>query len=89
MANRLPVPEELRHLIEKRNTDGDGTKGRRSGEERRDTDLGPIGALESGASLDELPTEDRRSRSDRRTTGERRSSNETPDDGIDSDGPSG
>lgn len=68
MPNRLPVPEELLHLIEKREP-GD----RRSQEERRETDLGPIGAIESLADLEELPLEERRAHVDRRVGPERRS----------------
>ena len=87
MANRLPVPPELLHLIEKRDTDPEESNGRRSGDERRDSDMGPMGTLESIPSLDELPTEDRRSQTDRRVTGERRGLNRTPDDGVDPDAP--
>jgi hypothetical protein len=83
MANRLPVPEELQHLIEKRNVDDDETDDRRSGEERRGSDLGPIGTLESGATLDELPTEDRRVQDDRRVADERRGAKRTTDGGLD------
>ena len=68
MPNRLPVPEELLHLIEKREYDD-----RRSEEERRKTDCGPIGAIESLADLDELPLEERRTHVERRVGRERRS----------------
>lgn len=67
MPNRLPVPEELLHLIEKRESDD-----RRTEEERRKTDLGPIGAIESLAELDELPLEERRTQADRRVGPDRR-----------------
>ena len=87
MANRLPVPPELLHLIEKRNTDPEESNDRRSGEERRDSDLGPMGVLESISSLDELPTEDRRSKTDQRVTGERRGLDRTPDGDVDPDAP--
>lgn len=79
MPNRLPVPPELLYLIEKRDTDQQESESRRSGEERRDCDLGPIGALESNPSLDELPTEERRSQDDRRVIDERRAFDRTPD----------
>ena len=85
MANRLPVPPDLLHLIEKRTADQEESNDRRSGEEQRRCDLGPMGALESIPSLDELPTEDRRSQTDRRVTGERRAGNKTPDDAPDSE----
>ncbi len=83
MANRLPVPEELLHLIEKRDVDKGETNDRRAGEERRGADLGPIGTLESGATLDELPTEDRRAQDDRRVAEERRGAKRTTDGGLD------
>ncbi len=67
MPNRLPVPEELLHLIEKRESGA-----RRSEEERRETDLGPIGAIESLTDLTELPLEERRGRTDRRAGKDRR-----------------
>jgi hypothetical protein len=67
MPNRLPVPEELLHLIEKRES-GD----RRSEEERRKADFGPIGAIESLTDLTELPLEERRGRTDRRAGKDRR-----------------
>ena len=68
MPNRLPVPEELLHLIEKREF-GD----RRTEEERRKTDLGPIGAVESVEGCEGLSLEERRSGSDRRSGEDRRS----------------
>lgn len=83
MANRLPVPPELLHLIEKRNADQEEAKDRRSSEEQRHCDLGPVGALESVPSLDELPSEDRRSQTERRVSGERRDRDRIPDDIVD------
>ncbi len=73
MPNRLPVPEELLHLIEKRDVDSAEGGERRSDAERRETDLGPLGAVESIADLDDLPLENRRSEAERRAAGERRS----------------
>jgi len=87
MANRLSVPPELLHLIEKRDIDNVEPKDRRSSEERRQSDLGPLGTLESIASLDELETEDRRLQDDRRVAGERRHLDRTPDSGGDPNAP--
>jgi hypothetical protein len=66
MPNELPIPLELQHLIEKREDRERRKKTQRSEPERRKADLGPLGALESIADIDELPLEDRRSRGDRR-----------------------
>ena len=41
MANRLPVPPELLHLIEKRDTDQEEPDDRRSDAERRDSNSAP------------------------------------------------
>jgi len=73
MPNRLPVPEELLHLIEKRDVDSAERGERRCDVQRRETDLGPVGAVESIADLDDLPLEDRRSEAERRVAGQRRS----------------
>lgn len=72
MPNRLPVPEELLHLIEKRDVDSTDGGERRSGTERRQVDLGPLGAVESATDLDELPVEDRRTSGQRRKAPDRR-----------------
>ena len=73
MSKHLPVPPDLEHLIEKR----DGDEERRNEErrleaEKRQVDLGPLGALESAKELDDVPTDDRRSGSDRRKKNQRR-----------------
>jgi hypothetical protein len=73
MGKRLSVPPELEHLIEKR----EGEEDRRAGEERRDAerredDLGPIGAIESTENLDDLPAGDRRGDQERRQSKDRR-----------------
>lgn len=72
MGKRLSVPPELEHLVEKRERDEDRRTGkvRRDGE-RREDDLGPIGAIESAEDLDELPSDDRRG-GQRRKRGSRR-----------------
>lgn len=72
MPNRLPVPEELLHLIEKRDVDSDDGGERRDGAERRQVDFGPLGTIESATDLDEIPVEDRRSGDERRGTPDRR-----------------
>jgi hypothetical protein len=72
MPTYLPVPPELQHLIEKRETDDRRTDENRSGDERREVDLGPLGAIESGEDLEQLPLVERRSGEERRATTERR-----------------
>ena len=72
MPNRLPVPEELLHLIEKRDTDADSQADRRADTNRRHTDLGPIGTIESVSSLEDLALEERRTRTERRAADNRR-----------------
>lgn len=57
----IPIPEELRHLIEKR----ERMKDRRE-EERRAEDIGPLGAFLSAESMDDVPDKDRRRKRDRR-----------------------
>jgi hypothetical protein len=84
MSNRLPVPEELLHLIEKRDSNEKKSSDRRVVEERRSSDMGPLGAIESSPDLDELPIEDRRSKTGRRVTAERRTSQRTEDNGTES-----
>ena len=85
MANRLPVPAELLHLIEKRDTGPKESSDRRECEERRGSDMGPLGALESSADLDALPVEDRRSEDGRRVAPERRKFKRNQDNGVDPD----
>lgn len=67
MGERLRVPPELEHLIEKRETDDERRQG-----ERRTADLGPLGAIETARDLDDVPSEERRSGTDRRQAYERR-----------------
>lgn len=71
MKDRLPVPEELLHLLEKRQKNE-----RRHKRERRDHDFGPLGAIESEMDLESIPLEDRRSVKARRNKGRRRHSDE-------------
>ena len=74
MGKRLPVPPELEHLIEKRESDQD----RRLREERGNADrraednVGPLGAIESAEKFDEVPTEERRDDQERRQGADRR-----------------
>jgi hypothetical protein len=73
MNERLPVPPELEHLIEKREQEVDRRKQQQRGDEdKRQIDLGPLGAIESADGLDEVPTEERRSGDERRGGNERR-----------------
>jgi len=73
MKERLPIPPELEHLIEKREQEEDRREAqRRSGADQRQVDLGPLGAIESADELAEVPSEDRRSGEERRTGDERR-----------------
>lgn len=73
MAEQLPVPPELEHLIEKREQEEDRRREEhRSGKDQRAVDLGPLGALESSDKLEEVPTEDRRRGEERRQAKDRR-----------------
>jgi hypothetical protein len=72
MSDQLPVPPELEHLIEKRENEERRRAGRRSGEDRREADLGPIGGIESVDDLDQVPLQERRSGKQRRQNRERR-----------------
>jgi hypothetical protein len=73
MSKRLPVPPELEHLIEKREQEKDRRVGdERSKSDRRNADLGPLGAIESAADIDDVPTADRRSGEPRRQQKDRR-----------------
>ncbi len=72
MPNRLPVPDELLHLIEKRDVDSQSGGERRSGDERRQVDLGPIGTIQTASNLEEVPLEDRRMGRKRRVKRDRR-----------------
>jgi hypothetical protein len=73
MSKRIPVPPELEHLIEKRDREEDRRLAeQRSGQEQRGEDLGPLGAIESAESLDDVPDENRRSGQQRRASKDRR-----------------
>jgi hypothetical protein len=72
MPNDLPIPPELQHLIEKRERAERRKKSRRTKPERRDCDLGPLGAIESISDVEGLPFDDRRSRQDRRKSQQRK-----------------
>lgn len=73
MSKRLPVPPELEHLIEKRDTDGDRRQREQRGGDRRDEDdLGPLGAIESTPDLRDMPTDERRAEGRRKQKKDRR-----------------
>lgn len=73
MSERLPIPPELEHLIEKREQEADRRqKEQRSGADQRTTDLGPLGAVESAKDISDVPTEDRRLSAERRQSEDRR-----------------
>ena len=72
MGKRLPVPPELQHLIEKREQEERRLVDHRSGKDQRSVDLGPLGAIESAAEIDEVPSDERRRGRDRRQGNERR-----------------
>jgi hypothetical protein len=62
----IPIPDDLLHLIEKRKRSAD-----RRRKDRRVEDLGPLGAVLSAGSIDDVPDKDRRVR-DRRSGQDRR-----------------
>jgi len=64
---KLPVPPELEHLIEKRETSDRRGSSRRKQGERREINLGPAGMLTSGAAEEDVPLDDRRTDEERRT----------------------
>ena len=69
MSKRLPVPPGLEHLIEKREEDSDRrASNKRRSSERREADLGPVGAIESAKDIDDVPTEDAAAGSSAATT---------------------
>jgi hypothetical protein len=72
MPDELPLPPELEHLIEKRLGRDRRGRQRRAARKRRQTDLGPLGSLESAADLDGVVLEERRSLAERRKLAERR-----------------
>lgn len=63
----IPIPDELRHLIEKRERMNDRREG-----DRRDEDIGPLGAVLSAETMDDVPEKDRRHPADRRDGEDRR-----------------
>lgn len=73
MGDSLPVPPELQHLIEKRENEADRRQDeQRTADNRRQLDLGPLGAIESAETLDDVPESDRRATQGRRKRRERR-----------------
>ena len=69
MSERLPVPPEFQHLIEKREEEEQRQKKRRDEADRRDAEVGPLGALENGGDLEDVPDADRRDEAGRREPG--------------------
>ncbi len=81
MSERLPIPPDLEHLIEKREKpDPRGEEERRTDDDQRSADLGPLGALESAEHLDDIPTEDRRTGEERRDEPSRRQESRRDED---------
>ena len=72
MPNYLPVPPELQHLIEKRETDDRREEERRSGQDRRIADVGPSGDAESPENVGDPLAADRRTGDERREDRDRR-----------------
>jgi hypothetical protein len=74
MSERLPIPADLEHLIEKREIEADRRRGeQREQEDRRgEDDLGPLGAIETTQDLRDLPTDERREEEPRRQASDRR-----------------
>jgi hypothetical protein len=72
MARQLPIPFELRCLIEKREREEQRRAARRNKKDRRLYDLGPLGALESDEDLDPLALSERRNSPQRRNSADRR-----------------
>lgn len=72
MSNLLPVPPELQRLIEKRENEDRRKTERRSGKNRRKSDLAPPDAIESDDDSEQLPLVERRSGRQRRKGGQRR-----------------
>jgi hypothetical protein len=62
----ISIPDELLHLIEKRKAAAD-----RRRDERREEDIGPLGAVLSAETMDDVPEKERR-RQDRRCGNDRR-----------------
>jgi hypothetical protein len=66
MSDKLPLPPELQHLIEKRSDVVRRRKKRRTGAERRQCDLGPLGPIESAEGIAQAALEERRKPAQRR-----------------------
>ena len=72
MIDPSDVPTELQHLIEKRELEDRRAGQRRNSAERRQLDLGPLGATDSVEDLQALKLEDERLGKDRRKKKNRR-----------------
>ncbi len=74
MSEQLPLPPELQHLIEKREAEEDRRRReRRAVADQRSVDVGPLGAIESAESIEDIPLGERRSSEERRQQPDRRS----------------
>ena len=77
--NRLTVPPELQHLIEKREASERRAERRRAAADHRKLDLGPAGAAKSAEALiatgadERRPEKNRRAKTERRQTARRKS----------------
>lgn len=80
MIDPSDLPPELRRLIEKREREDRRAAQRRDSKDRRQVDMGPLGAADSAEDLEELDLEERRSGEDRRRNGDRRKESRRRDD---------
>lgn len=84
---RLSVPPELLHLIEKRELEGRREDQRRSGTDQRQCDLDPLDAADAVDDGESLVSEDRRTGEDRREKQERRQTARREEDSDQSTNP--
>ena len=80
MNERLSVPPELEHLIEKREAEERRLAEQRAKQERREVDLGPLGSIESAAELDQIALEERRKLAEQREAERRQDARREDDD---------
>ena len=72
MIDPSELPPDIQHLIEKRERADRRSQNRRGSQERRELDLGPLGAASAEDDLEDLQLDERRSGQDRRTNRDRR-----------------
>lgn len=77
---RLSVPPELQHLIEKRQLQNRREQQQRGDIDRRECGLGPLSALASVEDPESLVIEDQRAGEDRRENRERRQATRRKED---------